>query len=536
MRDCKPTSPSKNAGPRRLHSSTTVAANSTPSQALQTPLKTSHELINHPWKAQKRKYAAENEHSQKRLLIDAPSVSVPAAASQDLISVRQASNDFEDKHLHERRRVCVPESQLSEENLKKLERDLQKLDRGTPSDMDSSVIVPDRVLKRGPSRQASLSDLNQDTASLRSQKSSISNSFYRYDTLYRAKMYIGPEPPPMDIQAQMDVIFEREIPAKRKKEISDVAKNISQSFINKLRGAHREDDLVELIYKAFLKMNMDETFDFSRKAGILLPLIPLYPLLSVNFDLDWNPSLKPQLQESWNLNAFDQFNNDADDVIDRPNKRQQGKRSFPSLDTPPATSSQPKLDAVKTPRPDFTIGFRHSTISKALIQRGLSKYKADDFLDDLQLGGKLYSDPTQNFLKVRFPILVIEGKAYATGKTAFEAQNQAVVSGSCMVNLRQQFIDFVENTFSIPKGGKTPLAFSICTEGPHIEFWVHYALMEDNVRRHYMNIFRTCYGSLQCGLEGFLMDMERLMRWTEDEFLTEVADQLYELAKHAEQE
>lgn len=50
-----------------------------------------------------------------------------------------------------------------------------------------------------------------------------------------------------------------------------------------------------------------------------------------------------------------------------------------------------------------------------------------------------------------------------------------------------------------------------------------------------MNIFRTCYGSLQRGLEDFLLDMERLMGWTKDEFLTEIADQLYQLAEHAVQ-
>lgn len=200
---------------------------------------------------------------------------------------------------------------------------------------------------------------------------------------------------------------------------------------------------------------------------------------------------------------------------------------------PPAAPSQSKQDAVKTPRPDFTIGFRHSTISKALMKRGLSKFKADDFLKVLQLERKLCSDPTQNFLDVRFPILVIEGKAYATGKTVFEAQNQAAVSGGCMVNLRQQLTDLFEGVFS-NFGGRERLqfAFSICTEGPQIEFWVHYALSEDSVRSHYMNIFRTCYGSLQGGLEGFLMDLERLMEWTKDEFLKEVADRLYKLANH----
>ncbi|MCJ1470383.1 hypothetical protein MMC07_009028, partial [Pseudocyphellaria aurata] len=477
------------------------------------------ELIDRPRKAQKQKHAAKDEHSQKRLQKDSPSVLVSTAASQDLVGVWQTkgkkrSYNSEDNYSYKRRRRSVPESQLSEENLKKLERDLETLEKEMSDKIDPSATVLDRVRKRAPSRQASFSDLNQDTASLRSQKLSVSNSFYRYHILDQARIYVRPEPPPMDIQAQMDVIFEREISEKRRKEISGIAKKISQSFINNLRGAHREDDLVKLIYEAFRMMHKDESFDFPRKA-------------------DWDLSLKPDVQpEVWNWDALGKSNNKADGVIDRPNKRQQGEQSFSFPDTSqstipsPTTLSQFKQDAVKTPRPDFTIGLRHSTISNALIKRGLSKFKADDFLQGLQRERKLYSNLTQNFLNVRFPILVIEGKAYATGKTVFEAQNQASVSGGCMVNLRQQLTDLFEGVFLNLRGRKTHLAFSICTEGPQIEFWVHYALSEDNVRSHYMNIFRMCYRSLQGGLEDFLMDVERLMRWTKDEFLKEVADQL----------
>lgn len=544
-KDRKPTSPPKNASPRQLRSSTIAAANSTLSETFQKLSETSQKLIDRPRKAQKRKHAAEDGHSQKRLRKYSPFASVPTAASQDLVGVWQTrgekrSYDSEDKHSYKRRRGSVPESQLSEENLKKLERGLEKLEKGTSDEMEPGVKIRDRVRKRAPSRQASFSDLNQDTASLRSQKSSVSNSFYRYHILDQARIYIRPEPPPMDIQAQIDIIFEREIPEKRRKEISGIAKKISQSFINNLRGAHREDDLVELIYEALRMMHKDESFDFPRKAGIVLPLTPLYTSLRANLNLDWDPSLKPDVQqEVWNWDALGQSNNEADGVVDRPNKRQEGERSFLSPDTsqstipPPAVLSQFKQDAVKTPRPDFTIGLRHSTISNALIKRGLSKFKADDFLKGLQRERKLYSDLTQNFLNVRFPILVIEGKAYATGKTVFEAQNQAAVSGGCMVNLRQQLTDLFEGVFPNLGGRKTHLAFSICTEGPQIEFWVHYALSEDNVRSHYMNIFKTCYGSLQGGLEDFLMDVERLMRWTKDEFLKEIADQLCKLANRA---
>ena len=91
---------------------------------------------------------------------------------------------------------------------------------------------------------------------------------------------------------------------------------------------------------------------------------------------------------------------------------------------------------------------------------------------------------------------MIKGIAYATGKTIPEAQNEAAVSGGCRVNLRQQLPDFFEGVFSNLEGGKIPLTVSICAKGPQIELWVHYTLLEDNVRGHYMDIFRTCYESL----------------------------------------
>lgn len=232
--------------------------------------------------------------------------------------------------------------------------------------------------------------------------------------------------------------------------------------------------------------------------------------------------------ELWDMDAL---------TSKRPSKR----RSYPSPTAsrstmpPPNTPLQPQGGSgVRTPRPDFTVGFCHSTIVDALIIEGLDKSKADDFLIALQREQKLYSDPTQNFLNVRFPVLVIEGKAYATGKTVFEAQNQSAVSGSSMINLQQQLLDLFKGVFPRTRRVKRPLAFSICTEGPHIEFWVHYDSSDSNVRKHYMNILRTCYGSLPGSVEDFLMDVERLMMWARGDFLDGVAHQLFRLAKHAE--
>lgn len=133
------------------------------------------------------------------------------------------------------------------------------------------MITPSgRTRKRGLSRQASSSDLNPDIVLVPSQKSSASNSFYRYHILEGAKIFIHPEPPPKEIRSQLDIIYKRKISDKKKRQISDIAKKKSQGFINNLRGAHREDDLVKLIYKAFRELYPDKVFDYPRKAGTVL--------------------------------------------------------------------------------------------------------------------------------------------------------------------------------------------------------------------------------------------------------------------------
>ena len=83
-------------------------------------------------------------------------------------------------------------------------------------------------------------------------------------------MFIHPEPPPKEIRSHLDVIYKRKISDDRKRQISDIAKKKSQAFMSNLRGAYREDDLVELIYEAFREMYPDEVFACPRKAGTIL--------------------------------------------------------------------------------------------------------------------------------------------------------------------------------------------------------------------------------------------------------------------------
>ena len=143
----------------------------------------------------------------------------------------------------------------------------------------------------------------------------------------------------------------------------------------------------------------------------------------------------------------------------------------------------------------------------------------------------LYSNPTQHDLPIRFPTMVIEGKSYATGKPVFEAQNQAAVSGSCMIKLQQDLADLAGCTSSESSSPqKAPLAFSICTEGPHMELWVHYTTSEERTYTYNMNILRTCHASILGGVTEFLMVVDNVMRWTSNDFLNDIAQKLVSAA------
>lgn len=64
-------------------------------------------------------------------------------------------------------------------------------------------------------------------------------------------------------------------------------------------------------------------------------------------------------------------------------------------------------------------------------------------------------------MNVRLPILTIESKAYATEKTILQVENQAAVTGACVVNQQQQLI-LDDRVFPGSKESKTPFDSSVC--------------------------------------------------------------------------
>lgn len=168
---------------------------------------------------------------------------------------------------------------------------------------------------------------------------------------------------------------------------------------------------------------------------------------------------------------------------------------------------------LKTRCPNITMGLRHSVLIDSLVVKGVDVMQADDFLKSLQEQQTLCSDPSQEAINIRFPVLVVEGKSYSTGKFIFEAQNQAAVSGSCMMKMQHQLADLFDLIAPGSHDKKEPLAFSICTQGHYMELWAHYITSVSGIRKYNMNLIQTCNALILAGVVEFLGIVDRVLSW-----------------------
>lgn len=197
----------------------------------------------------------------------------------------RASDDGDDSASKRARTNQQSESELFEENLKRLNEDyLRKFD----SDMNTNLNASS--LKRSQSQKSntSTSEANQDTSSVRSQRSSdISPAPYRFHVLDNVRAHVQWGPPPEEIQeyirhvirgetsqertAEEAVADHRETTARNAK-MSPIAQGLINDFKTVFAGPVREDHSVDPIYTALSLMNSDGKLGLLKKAGILFPL------------------------------------------------------------------------------------------------------------------------------------------------------------------------------------------------------------------------------------------------------------------------
>ncbi|PYI02925.1 hypothetical protein BO78DRAFT_210713 [Aspergillus sclerotiicarbonarius CBS 121057] len=173
-----------------------------------------------------------------------------------------------------------------------------------------------------------------------------------------------------------------------------------------------------------------------------------------------------------------------------------------SHSSPRVTGPNPPIFKLKDPRPDICVGLSSESISDALEPtRGRSA--AQNLLVDLQETSTLTSDPHVAPMRLRFPFLVVETKSGATGGNLYQAQNQAAVSGSIALRIFQSLADLHNGQGSSDR--VLNLAFSITTEGPIHELWLHCQ------RRGEERFYMVCVGSWRTTLKHSTLEFVRCL-------------------------
>ncbi|KAL6233951.1 hypothetical protein BDW75DRAFT_213503 [Aspergillus navahoensis] len=176
---------------------------------------------------------------------------------------------------------------------------------------------------------------------------------------------------------------------------------------------------------------------------------------------------------------------------------------------------------LKDPRPDICVGLSDESIIIALEPwKGLNA--ARSFLLDLQDTSSLISDPHVTPLGLRFPFLIVEAKAGATGGNLYQAQNQAAVSGSTALQILKNMSELnQESREGIEKGNQPEqefnlkLAFSVITEGPIHELWLHFRTSNEDFCMACVGAWRT---TLRDGSMDLLRHLFAVLRWGDSKF------------------
>lgn len=147
-----------------------------------------------------------------------------------------------------------------------------------------------------------------------------------------------------------------------------------------------------------------------------------------------------------------------------------------------------------TPKPDITVGLAHGAFTPIHRRR----------LYEHQASGTILSDPHAAYIGMRFPFLIIETKGLSSNGSLVSAQNQAAISGACMLRILKD-LDETTNLHSTDP----PLCFSIVTEGPTHELWIHF----EHEEAFHMEILRSWRTTFLSDAREFVQFLGKVMEW-----------------------
>jgi len=145
-------------------------------------------------------------------------------------------------------------------------KNLEKLNRETASETSDGVAEKKRTL----SRRSSTAEINQDATSVSSQRTSLSLSNYRLNSLDRARIVFHHRGIPEHLKHRVNAIIQPVLDTGKEALVFTIADDLCDAFPDVLEVASREDDCVELIYQTLEALNrklFGKAFALRRKAG-----------------------------------------------------------------------------------------------------------------------------------------------------------------------------------------------------------------------------------------------------------------------------
>jgi hypothetical protein len=235
-------------------------------------------------------------------------------------------------------------------------------------------------------------------------------------------------------------------------------------------------------------------------------------------ELVWNSALKPTGPPLYDINDEDDCGMrttfDTEDTVET-------IWSAPSL--PPSTVGTSNSEAadpyyISTPKPDITIGLAHT---------GLERHH-QWCLVDYQASGIILSDPYAADMGMRFPFLIVEVKGLSQNGSLVGAQNQAAISGACMLTILQDLQNpanrSATSTLDVRLASleRPSLCFSIVTAGAIHEMYVHF-MQGGTIHMHCIQSFRTTFDRES---RVFVYYLSQILEWGSGVFRSSVSEKL----------
>ncbi|KAF7502121.1 hypothetical protein GJ744_007097 [Endocarpon pusillum] len=517
----------------RLHP---VQSSNTPSVPFSQPARTKRK---HPQECEAEADKPKDERPAKQPRKGAPSH--PELSDENLQKDSESgAKAYKSGGVSEQPKELPP---LSRSNLQILDNELM-----------NSAAPNSPALKRTLSRRSITASEAETT---RSQRSSGNTAFYRHKNLTAVQIRIHAQPPEC-IQAAINRIVNRKVSKERRAELRLIAQEFREGCLKNVRAQSGEDDFLDPLHTALKSLGLKN--------------------LCLHEKADWREELKPVVQQQQHFSSSFMagvHQLEVDGASARPRKRQQrsaGEYMSPkssmtnapirtpannpqelrTTPLPPSPTPEKEGDRypIKTPRPDLTMGIELTALISTLSSQNLSEVRARTFLEWLQnemvqykpdgpLEPMLSLVPAPRALDLAFPFAIVEGKAYSTGRQIFEAENQAAVSGACGLKIQIDLDNLVNHAItssaSLPTTSTTepPLFFSITTQGPIHELWVHWTVVEDGVRMFESKLLDSCNALLLEGGEGFMVKLNNVGFWGTGPFVDSVVKRLGKVARKA---